>query len=274
MKKFFFSLALVLSVIASPVLADQIGLSQPVPRMVVKQYTASNTLVVPNDVSVVTINKLCGSGGSGGGGQASASTAGGGGGGAGNVLGPFNLAVTPGSTLTITIGATAASVAAGADGNFGAVSTITGGLSAVPTEAYGGNPGLKGAAGVGGAGGNGTGFGQGNGGAAGTGGSWATAAFPGLGGAGGGGGGNTGGAAGDGGGTQLYPGGTKGTGNGAGGTGGSSGLGVGGTGGAAGVAGSAPAAGNYCSGGGGGGSNAASGAGGSGYAEIQYWSSL
>jgi len=48
--------------------ADQIGLSQPVPRMVVKQYTTSSSLVVPNDVSVVQINKICGGGGSGGGG--------------------------------------------------------------------------------------------------------------------------------------------------------------------------------------------------------------
>ena len=90
-----------------------------------QRFTSSGSFVVPANVSMVWCTYV-GAGGSGGGGHATGG--GGGGGGAGGMWEDQRLAVTPGATLTITIGAKGAAVAAATNGNNGNATSITGGL--------------------------------------------------------------------------------------------------------------------------------------------------
>lgn len=239
-----------------------------------------HAFVVPSDVTNINVAKAVGGGGSGGGGQASAGTAGGGGGGSSNALLNLVLPVTPGETLTITIGAKGAVVAAGSNGAAGTATLISSGASTVgfayPTNVtLGGTGGLVGAAGVGGAGGipnPAGGITAAAGGASGTGAISQTRPPPFFPGTGGGGGGATAGAAAAGGGSLFAA--SNGGSTGGGGGGGSSPFGSSVTGPNAGVAGTDAPATSYGAGGPGGGTNASSGAGSDGFVMIQYWSAF
>jgi hypothetical protein len=211
----------------------------------------ANSYVVPAGVHRVLIDG-CGAGGGNGLGQASANTAGGGGGGAAECSQGYPLAVTPGETLVVTVGA---GVANATGGN----TTITGADTAFPTLLGGlvGNIGGGVSTGVGGVGGNGAGPLASAGGASGTSATQPTGVTQLIiSGPGGGGGGPTAATGGFGGTTGAYAGGSPGAGNGSGGGGGSTPFGNGGTGGVAGSPGATPTIG-YGGGAGGNGSNSA-----------------
>ena len=107
-----------------------------------KLFTSSETFVVPADVQAIWVDG-CGGGGGGGGGDP---TPGGGGGGgcAGFPCQQLPLAVTPGETLTLTIGAGGAGGAVGQDGALGGETTLA--LASDPLAVYlpAGGIGLKG----------------------------------------------------------------------------------------------------------------------------------
>ena len=225
-------------------------------------FTSSGTYTVPAGVSTIYISGVAAGGNGGAGGAGSGNSTGygggaGGGGGAGDSVVKQPFSVTPGTVLTVTIGA------------HGVNTTVSGtGVSLTLTPGGDGAAGSASSGSVGGAGGNGGGCGRPQNLAA-TGGG----AFNGGAGTqnGGGGGGNAGGNGGNGASSQLVSGG-NGTSNrgGGGGAGACSPWGVGGAGGAGGstgggngVAGTA-ATGYGAGGGGGGGGGAASAAAGSG----------
>lgn len=228
------------------------------------EFTASGTLSVPPSKFLAKINACSGGGGGNQSGGGTAGGGGGGGGGAGVV--DFPLIVTPGQTLTVTVGAAGV---AGNPATAGGQTSISGTNIFFPTLAGGGagtNQG-SGAGGIGGAGGSGT-----AGGAAGA----AAASIastntlgPVIGGAGGGGGGSSSAPNGGAGGASLYPGGAGATGNQGGGAGGGSAFGPG----AASTdnnAGTAPPYG-FCGGGsGGGGTGSAGGNGAQGFLSITF----
>lgn len=91
-----------------------------------KLFTSSGTFVIPSDVSVVWLD--CCSGGAGGGGGDPTPGGGGGGGSASLTVFQVPVAVTPGETLTITIGAAGTGGAVGANGGLGGLTTVAGGF--------------------------------------------------------------------------------------------------------------------------------------------------
>lgn len=237
----------------------------------------ANTFTVPFNKTLVWVSGV-GGGGGGGGGHAT----GGGGGGGGGSCGINNLPVpvTPGSTLTITVGAKGTAGAIGADGVRGFSSLITGALIPVIATGYG-TQGLQGAATNGGNGGRTSCWADMISNSGGTGGAAAGAATPqygnGIGfngayilGSGAGSGAGTGSGGGGGGRCAFSDTNTAGGANIGGGAGGCSMFGAGGTGGATTTAGNPPAAGQYGAGGGGGGQNAAGAAGTDGAVLIMY----
>jgi hypothetical protein len=229
--------------------------------------TSSQSWTVPGGVTVIYVDG-CAAGGGGGLGQVGAATAGGAGAGSGSCVRGFPLQVTPGATLTLTVGA---GVVNGTGGN----TTITGANNPFPTL-LGGTVGNPGAAGTGGAGGNGGGPNGGAGGAAGAAGAGTLAAYTNWGGfylpgSGGGGGGNTAGTAGSGATASLFtPAVSAGAGNGAGGGGAGSPFGNGGVGGIGGSPGLAPTTGFGGGAGGDGTNNTTAVAGANGFALIRY----
>jgi len=94
-------------------------------------FSASGSFVVPSGVNWLWLD---GCGGGGGGGN-STPGGGGGGGGAGIPIKHFAVAVTPGSTLTVTVGAVAAGGAVNTDGTAGVDTVIDGLLDAYSTVA-------------------------------------------------------------------------------------------------------------------------------------------
>ena len=134
--------------IAGPASAQSIGLSGAFPTQaaVVVTNTGANSVTVPSWANWVEAS-YCGGGGAGGNGYSATTGAGGGGGGAGQAVSNWLAAVTPGSTLTVTIGA-AGTYAAPAS-----VTTISGGLTPFPVANFGQN-GANGGVSVGGNGGN------------------------------------------------------------------------------------------------------------------------
>lgn len=126
---------------------------------VVETFTTSDTWVVPAGVTEVEVLVV---GGGGGGGPADSNTRSGGGGGAGGVVYDASYTVTPGASMSITIGAggigaglccAGSQVATGRNGS----STIFGSITAV-----GGGGGGNGGAGAGADGGSGGGAGRNN----------------------------------------------------------------------------------------------------------------
>jgi hypothetical protein len=87
----------------------------------------ANSWTVPANVNAVMVVEACSGGG--GGGQGTVATAGGGGGGGANCFFNIWLPVTPGSALTITVGAGGAAGTIGGSGGNGGLTTITGGRS-------------------------------------------------------------------------------------------------------------------------------------------------
>lgn len=140
-------------------------------------FTSSDTWEVPAGVSSIDVIVVGGGAGGGGGGGGNpmgvpyytASRGGGGGGGSGYKTEQNSVSVTPGQTLTITVGSGGSGGSGGAkgyngvDGNDGGQSSITG--TGVSVTANGGVKGLTGSAAAGGTGGAG-----GNAGSTGTGG--------------------------------------------------------------------------------------------------------
>ena len=229
------------------------------------EFTASGTLIVPPSKFLAKINACSGGGGGNQSGGGTAGGGGGGGGGAGVV--DFPLIVTPGQTLTVTVGAAGV---AGNPATAGGQTSVSGTNIFFLTLAGGGagtNQG-SGSGGTGGAGGS-----PGTAGAAA--GQNATAIVstntlgPVIGGGGGGGGGSGSAPNGGAGGASLYPGGAGATGNQGGGAGGGSPFGPG----AASTdnnSGTAPPYG-FCGGGsGGGGTGSAGGNGAPGFLSITF----
>jgi hypothetical protein len=225
----------------------------------------------------------CGAGGAGAGGYSLGSGGGGGGGGAGQCLqsNAYALPVTPGETLSISIGQGGAAGSIGFQGTAGASVSISGAhvypsgfVSNFPTLPGGksGFPGLSNSGGTGGDGGGliYPGYGSNAGFVGGASGNSLSGIIPG---GGGGGGGNPGAPAGiNGGATYLQQSITNSNGgNAGGGPGGNSMLGIGGLGPNGSVAGNAPLPGSCGAAGSGGGVTAAGGAGGNGCLFIAYW---
>jgi hypothetical protein len=115
-------------------------------------YTSNTTVTVPANVSSITVNGAGGAGGGGGGGGKSANGtfrgAGGSGGGAGEYIAPISVTVSPGETLTITIGTLGSAGTAGATGGGnggtggnGGATTISGSVSGLIFSANGGSGG-------------------------------------------------------------------------------------------------------------------------------------
>jgi hypothetical protein len=99
-----------------------------VPRLQHFVFTSSGTFTVPRGVTAVTVNGYGGAGGGGGGATPSSATddfpASGGGGGGGALLGTRVVTVTPGASITVTVGAGGAGGASDTNGNDGADSTF------------------------------------------------------------------------------------------------------------------------------------------------------
>lgn len=116
----------------------------------IQAFTSSDSISLPGTVTTIAIHG--GAGGGGGGGNNDANEAGGGGGAGAQVV--TFLSVTPGSTLTITIGSGGSGGGQTADGQDGGDTTITGdGVSYTINGGSGGDGGWTGPAGAGGAGG-------------------------------------------------------------------------------------------------------------------------
>lgn len=238
----------------------------------------ANSFVVPTNVSRVLVTMV---GGGTGGAGGHATGGGGGGGGPGQTLVSWPLAVTPGSTLTCTVGAKSAGGAIASAPSAATDSTVTGGLHAIPVAQAGYAPTAGGVAngGNGGASGVDPTAGVGivsyaaatGGAAAGATGSVTLPASNFIGGTGGGAGAGTG--SGGGGISRSFTGTfVAGGANVGGGGGGCTPFGDGGAGTAATVTGTAAGATAYGAGGGGGGQNAAGGAGCDGMILIEYTS--
>jgi hypothetical protein len=94
-----------------------------------KLFEASGTFVVPADVSMMWVDGCAG--GSGGGGGNSTPGGGGGGGGAGIGVAQMPVAVVPGETLTVTVGANGAGGAPDSNGVAGGTSSLYRGAAAI-----------------------------------------------------------------------------------------------------------------------------------------------
>lgn len=258
--------------VATPGAANITGNSPVASKSVVYTTPGANNFTVPPTVSVIWITKI--GGGSGGAGGHTTGGAGGGGAASGWVI-KWPVAVTPGSTVTCTVGAKSAGGAIGNDSVAGGATTFSGGLTAVPdmqiagTASQGGA--VNGGSGASGGGMSGStpagGVGDADGGAA----SGTMQIIGPAFGSGFGGGAGAGTGSGNGGAGRSY-GATSAAGgaNVGGGGGGGSPWGIGGAGGATTTAGTAAAAASYGAGGGGGGQNAAGGAGADGMCMIEY----
>jgi hypothetical protein len=235
-------------------------------------FATSGNWTVPNNVKIIWVTGTA-AGGGGGGGWVSDSGYyyGGGGGGSGSACVNVPIWVTPGETLSITIGADGSGGSPGTAGGNGGSTIITGSVSGTLLTLQGGNGGAS--SGGNGSGGNGGGIGGGTGGSIGgsTGDGGAGSPFC-LVGAGGGKYLENGGLF-----LGRFLGGNSGSGSGGGGGGGASFYGAGGNGGnGSSSSGSNGANGQgYGAGGGGGGSRSSArysgGNGGSGYIEIIYF---
>ncbi len=106
-------------------------------------FTANGTFVVPAGVTSVTVEAWGGGGGGGGVDGANNSTRAGGGGSGGTFTRATNVAVTPGQSINVTVGAGGLGVAA-SDGGAGGTSIFA---AATPVTAAGGNGGRRGASG-------------------------------------------------------------------------------------------------------------------------------
>ncbi|HEX8648193.1 MAG TPA: hypothetical protein VF715_14965 [Thermoleophilaceae bacterium] len=109
------------------------------------QFTANGTIVIPDGVTRVRCRAGGGGGGGGGGGSAASTQLQAGGGGAGGTIAEAQIAVTPGETLTINIGAGgaggsggAAGGSAGTDGGVGGNTTVVNSSSVTLLTAIGG----------------------------------------------------------------------------------------------------------------------------------------
>jgi hypothetical protein len=124
-------------------------------------FTSSGTWTVPQGVTTILVSG-CAGGGGGGGGGASNSTSGGagsgGGGGAGQSVIKKTISVTPGSTITVTIGAGGSAGSGGAanggsggnGGNGGNTTLVTGSTTLLSLTAGSGGSGGSGGGGAGG----------------------------------------------------------------------------------------------------------------------------
>ena len=174
------------------------------PGVISYAFTASGTLIVPNGKYVAIVNAVSGGGGGGGGGGGSSE--GGGGGGGAEALSNCPIPVTPGQTLTVTIGPGGSAAGLAAGGN-GGVTAVAGTNITFPTL-VGGFGGALANTNTGGAGGGALGTAGGAMGVAGTAlGSTNTLGCV-IGGSGGGGGGNGSTASGAGGASTIYSGGS------------------------------------------------------------------
>src|SRR5579859_1661877 len=126
----------------------------------------ANSFTVPPNVTSITVD-ACASGGGGGGGGTSGGNAGGGGGGAGSNLHNYTLNVTPGATLTITIGTGGTAGAINGNGGNGLTGTQISGANNPFPSLFNGLGGVGTTGTTGGAGGAGSAGGGGSGGAAG-----------------------------------------------------------------------------------------------------------
>ena len=108
------------SLIQTGTIPDSALVNQP-PELRSQSFTSSTTWVVPSTVDFVIVEG-CGGGGGGGGGGPSGGGGGGGGGGAPICIG--FLAVTPGQTLTVSIGAGGSGGAANTTGGTGSASSF------------------------------------------------------------------------------------------------------------------------------------------------------
>lgn len=103
-----------------------------------QKFSASGTFTIPANVTSVKVT-LIGGGGAGGG---STVTNNGGGGGTGGIAIKYLSALTPGNTITVSVGAGGTGVSA-ATGNAGSASTISSGTQTITTvTAFGGNGGF------------------------------------------------------------------------------------------------------------------------------------
>ncbi|MDP4199626.1 MAG: hypothetical protein Q8922_03385 [Bacteroidota bacterium] len=118
-----------------------------------RTYTSSTTYVVPSGITTIYATGIGGAGGGGGGGGDNGGTGGGsgGGGGAGEYIPPLGLSVTPGETLTITVGIGGSGGSAGTStgtlstvGGNGNVTSIVGSTSGTLLVANGGTGGGRG----------------------------------------------------------------------------------------------------------------------------------
>jgi hypothetical protein len=100
------------------------------PAPVTQTFTASTTWVCPAGVTSISLAEAWGPGGGGGGGGTNNSTGGAGGGGAGAYSAAANVAVTPGNSYTVTVGAAGAGGAPSLGG--GVIGSDGGGASSFP----------------------------------------------------------------------------------------------------------------------------------------------
>jgi hypothetical protein len=118
-----------------------------------RTYTSSTTYTVPSGITKIYASGVSGAGGGGGGGGDNGGTGGGsgGGGGAGEYVPPLALTVSPGETLTITVGTGGNGGSAGtsggtlsANGSAGSLTSIVGSVSGTLLSVNGGSGGGRG----------------------------------------------------------------------------------------------------------------------------------
>lgn len=138
---------------ANGITSDSFPNTGVLPQLKQETFTSSGTFNVPLDVSNVIVTGCGGGGGGGAGGNSTAAAAGGGAGGSGSYIQQFMSSVTPGGSVSITIGA------GGSAGVPGVGAGATGGNGGAGGNSFFGGIAFRG--GVGGNGGNQTGIGTG-----------------------------------------------------------------------------------------------------------------
>ena len=116
-------------------------------------FTSSGTFTIPTGKTVVKVTVVGAGGGSGGGGSTGAS--GGGGGGATAIT--YLTSLTPGNTITVTVGTGGAGGTSGGAGSAGGSSSISSGTQTISTVTANGGSGSNGGTSVGAAGGSASG---------------------------------------------------------------------------------------------------------------------